>query len=650
MKYFNKKKIKSLKQSKIFSIKKLLNILIIFFIFFVGIWTERFDFKLKIKSFSKDLIDTSANRLYSAFSESSEKLIINVNYKNYMKILSSRSESIKKFRASEDIHRWVPANLTIDNKNFKSEIKLKGVHSEHWVHPSKWSFKIKLLDEKSFNGMRRFSIQQPKTRDFLYEWLFMKVLSEETLISHRTKFIETIINGNNLGVYFLEEQHSKQLIENNKRREGPIIGLDKNLWINEANNIENLSLNVIEDSFWRAKIKPVQFQDDQIGTVQETYLKNAIRLFEDFRQNKINIDKAFDINQMAKLMAIKAIFGSSEFDWRDIKFYYNPITSLLEPIGREVHLNKNFSLKDSWWINNQSIFFEKSDQKDFVKLLYEDSKFYELYLTELQRLTEKNYLEDIITKNKEEFLNNKRLLEKNFPTSDVFSLEHFHKVRKIIRNTINPIQGINAYFSDLKNDHVQLSIQNLQRLPVVLKGVKLNNGEEIFLNNEIIVKGKKHNKPLENFQLKIPCNISQAKKKIKPIQCDKFLDTSQKFFSANNKLIFNILGQETYQEEIINRFYKNEEVYSKKKEIFDISKLSNISFLNIDLKRKEINFNSNQITVRDKLVFPSGYFVNFHPGTEIILSDEGQLISYSPIKMIGTQSIQLSLNQTLMVS
>ena len=146
--------------------------------------------------------------------------------------------------------------------------------------------------------------------------------------------------------------------------------------------------------------------------MQETYLKNAIRLFEDFRQNKINIDKAFDINQMAKLMAIKAIFGSSEFDWRDIKFYYNPITSLLEPIGREVHLNKNFSLKDSWWINNQSIFFEKSDQKDFVKLLYEDSKFYELYLTELQRLTEKNYLEDIITKNKEEFLNNKRLLEK----------------------------------------------------------------------------------------------------------------------------------------------------------------------------------------------------------------------------------------------
>ena len=50
-------------------------------------------------------------------------------------------------------------------------------------------------------------------------------------------------------------------------------------------------------------------------------------------------------------MAIKAIFGAQEFDWRDIKFYYNPITSLLEPIGREVHINNNFVNANPWWIN-----------------------------------------------------------------------------------------------------------------------------------------------------------------------------------------------------------------------------------------------------------------------------------------------------------
>ena len=89
-------------------------------------------------------------------------------------------------------------------------------------------------------------------------------------------------------------------------------------------------------------------------------------------------------------MAVKAMFGSSEFDWRDIKFYYNPITALLEPIGREVHIDKNFSNINAWWIYNENNIFGSSDDLKFPSLLFSDKKFYELYLTELFRLTEKN--------------------------------------------------------------------------------------------------------------------------------------------------------------------------------------------------------------------------------------------------------------------
>ena len=117
-------------------------------------------------------------------------------------------ESIKSLRATEDIHDWVPAKMLFGNEKYNIRIKLKGVHSEHWKH-HKWSFKIKLLDEKSIDGVRRFSIQQPKTRDFLYEWLFMKVLEKEKLISHRTKYLETVVNGNSLGIYFLKSNIRK---------------------------------------------------------------------------------------------------------------------------------------------------------------------------------------------------------------------------------------------------------------------------------------------------------------------------------------------------------------------------------------------------------------------------------------------------------
>ena len=68
--------------------------------------------------------------------------MIDINYENYSKILSSREKSIKSYRASEDIHKWVGANMTLNNEKYKIRIKLKGVHSEHWKDPKNGLLKL----------------------------------------------------------------------------------------------------------------------------------------------------------------------------------------------------------------------------------------------------------------------------------------------------------------------------------------------------------------------------------------------------------------------------------------------------------------------------------------------------------------------------
>ena len=628
MKYLNKNKIHS-KKKKFFTLKKSFSMFLVLLIFFIGIWTERFDLTIHIKNLTNEIIQTGANRLHSTFNKNKKKLIIDINYKNYLKILSSREKSIKSFRASENIHEWVPATMVLEDKKYKIKIKLKGVHKDHWVHPTKWSFKIKLTEDKSIDGIKRFSIQQPKTRNYLYEWLFTKVLEKENLISHRTKYLETIVNGENLGIYFFEEQHSKQLIENNKRREGPIIGLDKNLWIKEVNNLDKLSVNVLEDTFWRAKIKPVQFDVDKIGTEQELYLKNAISLLEDFRKGQIKLDQAFDLKQLATLMAIKAIFGATEFDWRDIKFYYNPITSLLEPIGREVHVGDNFNPKTAWWIKgNKTGFVYSKDQNDFINLFYNDNNFYKFYLSELNRLTKDGYLEKIIDENENAFISNKKILQLNFPLINTFSFEHLQKVKSLIKQTLNPIQGINVYFTDYQNDNILLSIQNTQRLPVEIKGIRFNNGQNVDLNKTIIAMGKEHNKPLENNIINIPCNKLENNR-----ICKNFVN--KKLITKNNKLIFNILGQDIEMQSEILQFYPLENIKAKKKIISDVKELKKLSFIKINDDIKEINFDQNHIVIDKRIIIPSGYSVNFNPGTKITLEKEGQIISYSPIFMNG---------------
>ena len=73
--------------------------------------------------------------------------------------------------------------------------------------------------------MFEFNLQHPKTRGYLNEFLFHKLLNYSNLISLRTNYINFSINSDNESIFNIEETFSKELIENNKRREGIILGL-----------------------------------------------------------------------------------------------------------------------------------------------------------------------------------------------------------------------------------------------------------------------------------------------------------------------------------------------------------------------------------------------------------------------------------------
>ncbi len=598
--------------------KKFTRSLIVLTIFFLGIFTERFDFKEKTINFADNLLTTLSNKIFM-LSFKGDKLEIDINPKNYKKILESRKKSIEQYRASEDLHKWVPAKIRLNNKVYEARIKLKGVHKEHWSHKKKWSFKIKLIDENSIDGIKRFSIQRPVTRNYLYEWVFMKTLENEGLIAHRNKFIETTVNGDSLGIYYFEEMHTDELISFNKRREGPIIGLDKQLWVKEANNLKNLGVNNLEDSFWRAKIKPIQFKKNKIGTEQEIYLKQAINLFENFRDGKLKTKEVFDIEQLAKLMAIKAIFGSEEFDWRDIKFYYNPITSLLEPIGREVHTSENFNLNSIWWIDNDYLKFIKSEQNQFLELLFKDKDFYRLFLFELNRMTKENYIKKILDKNLDDYEEYKKILETNNPNKKIFSETYLEEVRKYIQNTLSPVQGINAYFIKYEEGQILISVRNIQSLPVKINSIEMKNKKIIKLDKAIFIEGKKHNLPSQNKILKIPCD-------------EKLLCDELKLKKA--KVIYNILGQKNLRSSKLSEFYSIESLNYKSKQSTD--ELSKIPFISVNEKNQEINFKVGKIDIDKKIVIPENYVVNFKPGTEIIFSKDGNILSYSPINIDGS--------------
>ena len=200
------------------------------------------------------------------------------------------------------------------------------------------------------------TLQPPKTLDYIYEWLLSKALEQEKLISLPVTFSELILNNQSRGVYTVQGQISQKLILKIIEKK-PIIGFTKDTWIKEQINarrlsrsgVKNGSLNGLEDTFWRSKIEPVQFRSLSDDPKQQVYLEKAIFMLESFRNNSMRTSEVFDIEKLAKVMALRALLGSSEFDYLDTKFYFNPSTSLLEPITKEAHVNLNLNWRDTYF-------------------------------------------------------------------------------------------------------------------------------------------------------------------------------------------------------------------------------------------------------------------------------------------------------------
>jgi hypothetical protein len=606
---------------------------IVFFIsvlifFILGTWVERYDFRGKFEFFISELIQNTSTKIYSNFYKV-ETINLDIKQKHLDSMKDSRKMAIEYGRLKDDFVKWVPAKLSDESSTYKVKVKLKGTHSDHWEDPKKWSFNVKLRGDKSLFNLKYFALQHPKTLSYLYEWLFMKFLENEKLISYKMKFINLKVNGDSLGVYSLIEQPSKILVERNKRREGVIIGFDKNIWIEEIQNQFDLGANGIHQNFWRTPIKPVRFKDEYKDTKYKKYLDEAVTKINLFRNNDLSIKETFDENQLAKVLAVKTIFATSEFDWKDLKFYYNPVTKLLEPISREVHAYYSDNAPVSFWAFDTSK-INLIWQREFLDILFEDFTFYEKYLKELKRVSSDDYWDVIIQNNNDKFKEYKTLLKSSYPNVEIYSKDHFLLNKKYINDTLNPIITISANLLEVNEKNIILNIFNKQILPVKIIGLEIEN-KKVYLEDYKILPGKKQNKPSAPELIKFDCQTLCKKNNLDKI-----------------KLIYRILG-DNKDKYISIDFWKNSVLNKSEKKIDFFKRINqNNNFL---VKENDIIINTNELNIKDKIIIPKGYRLIINPGTNLIFEKNSGLISYSPIISIGSKekpiTIKAKFNESL---
>lgn len=593
--------------------------LAVFFLFILILGNKGSDFAAT-KGYSGlwDFVSTVSSNYFKGMDAEPEQMAIEINDEEFKKLEKHRREALERGVIINDLDgSYVPATIDYNGNKIKVKLRLKGHMTDH-LQNNKWSFRIKTKGNDSFMGMKRFSIQHPGTRGYIYEWIYHELMKREDIIALRYKFINVKVNGNDWGIYALEENFENELIDNNQRKKGPIIRFNPNLyWVNRYN--EYTYQNSYDEFASYYSANPEAYRENNVlgDSIQKKYYLRAIALVEGLRNKKINVSQAFDINRLAKFHAIIDLVGGiHSIDWSDIKYYYNPVTSKLEPVAYESFTN--LSSRD---ISGQYKFIEldsSSNYKDWHSMIFSDKLFFAEYVKQLERLSSPKYLDEFFNDSNNELQKNLTIIYKEFPYKK-FDKNEYYKRQKNILRILSPPKAVHAYFKSVDKNIFTIQLASIDALPVLISAIHINK-----------------------FKSDIKQVILPAKQAGEYVNYSDIEFVLQDNFKWNDKLIdsvmieYSILGSlEKKEAKVFPYPHTDNEFIADELENKE-GNVSDFSFLSVDENEKLIYIKSGNHILDKSLLIPSGYRLIGNAPTTLDVIKNAKIISYSPFFLSGT--------------
>jgi hypothetical protein len=513
-----------------------------------------------------------------------------------------KQAAINRSHIDSNLKEEISAKILHNGSSLKAKIRIKGDNIDH-LHGENWSFRIQLKDDETLHGMRTFSVQHPKTRNYVHEWLFHQALLEEDIISLRYDFIRLKLNGEDLGVYAIEEHFEKQLIESNNRRDGPI-------------------LKFSEDLFWENRHDDYTFDTSEIiGFKEKKLLSNsdsrqryqqAIKLLEAFRQGQKSAGEVFDMKRFARYFALADLFGAHHsLAWINLRFYFNPVVERFEPIG----FDGNAGAEIKRIIGKNVFFDELPQQRSPIHLLFKDQDFYPLYIKEVERLSSNDFVASLVEKRKNELKQKLASLYSSYPYFNFSLSMYLSNSLKMVESLSMP-QDIRAYFSNDLNNRCSIWMCNLQSIPVEVIGVSIG-GRQLNITNDVTLIRSGFSSPLEYSKIDLDQSIVDL-----PRQGD---------------LKYKLVGSSVTKSQRIGQIDLDFQKSDFPGIIKTYSNLSGFEFLRVDKSSKKIELRSGEWQLKTNLVIPPGYSVVVSPGFRIKLEKKSNIIFYSEIDCTGSE-------------
>jgi hypothetical protein len=545
-------------------------------------------------------------------------------YRDFEEQLESARQVGVLFADGDD---FVPASVRYGGETVPVKIRLKGDVGSH-LREDSWSFRVRTRGDRVIGGMKQFSLHRPNARHWLHEIVFQRAMAREGIIALRYQFIRLILNGRDLGVYAMEEHFGKELLENNRRRDGVILRFGETMkWREHAEQIRPfladrglLGLATGSGDYSSSEIRTFRINKVMEDPIKRSAFLDGRLALEAFRRGELSTGEIFDLDMLATFFALTDLLGAFHgADWYNLRFYLNPVTHRLEPIAFDGMGGDPVSFLSSYRhgirISDQPV----TRFDSFAAVLFSDPEFYRRYVGELERVTRPEFLDELFETIAPELDRNLNILLLEWRDYG-FSPEVYYENQRFIRSVLEPVRGVLAHLRGVSPEAVVLAVGNTQRMLIEL--VRLEVGDQIeLIPAEPIVLASKPKEEMVEYQaveFALPSDFQSSDDPLSPMT-----------------LVYRVLGSHRSQNVLVSPFSLESRTFADLHRRSWEPNAGSFEFLTVDTLRHLITIDTGVWKVSRDMVIPAGFRVEAGPGVTLDLANQASIISYSPVELIG---------------
>lgn len=343
----------------------------------------------------------------------------------------------------------------------------------------------------------------------LHAWSFRCALADAGIPTFGIDLADIRLDGRDLGLYVLEGGTDSSLFRTWGRGSGPLIRFDDELYrgLEPVIDAQRYPSVMPVQGEWLSAPMLVERPGDATGMPPSNEReRSAMRSLDEFRAGGIRASQVFEVDALARLIALCDLFGAQEsMSWWNLRALVDSVSGKLILIPKRymagTPIHEPLALRTMVRADPFGV------QSDLLGRLLNDAVVMERYLAYADTICTSGWLEEFKGHWSDAFEKRARIIRAELPGTE-FDHQVYDHDRNVLRSVLHPRDLVLASARIAKGRITGISVANIHALPVRLTSV-VSGPDTLSLSEPWILKPRERSRPLKYTIIPLDVNFPE---------------------------------------------------------------------------------------------------------------------------------------------